>query len=104
MITEPWARVVELYHCSSMLMFLPGAGAATVGLPPPGDLRPWGQGAAPTGPGLIIHSVTVLQVAGLEHAVRVLCTKNVHPLLLLPVSRQLGTRHRTPAWLWLGPA
>ena len=33
----------------------------------PGDLWPWGQGA-PTGPGLIIHSV--LQVMGLEHAAR----------------------------------
>ena len=84
-ITVPWAREVELYHGSSMLVFLPCAGAAMGGLPPPGDLRPWGQGAAPTGPDLIIHSVTVLQVAGLAHAASVRCTKNVHPLLLLPV-------------------
>ena len=27
-----------------------------------------------------------------------------HPLLGLTVSLQLGTRHRTPAWLRLGPA
>ena len=46
----------------------------------------------------------MLQVAGLEHVARVRCTKGVHPLLLLPVSRQLGTRHWTPAWLQLGPA
>ena len=44
------------------------------------DLRPWGQGA------------------------RVRCTKGVHSPLLVPVSRQLGTRHRTPAWLRLGPS
>ena len=71
---------------------------ATGGLPPPRHLLPWGhwplQGAAPTvtGPGLIIHSVTVIQVAGLEHAASIRCTKGIHPLLLLPVSRQLGTR------------
>ena len=79
-------------------------GPTAGGLPRPGDLRPWGQGApaGPTGPGLIIHSV--LQVTGLEHAARTRRPMGVHPLLLLLFLRQLGTRHRTPAWLRLGPA
>ena len=49
---------------------------------------------------------SVLQVAaGLAHAARTRRPKGVHHLLLLPVRaglRQLGTRHRRPAWLRLG--
>ena len=61
MITVPWALEVELYHCSIMPMFLPCARAATGCLPPPGDLRPWCQGADQTGPGFRSWLYTVSQ-------------------------------------------
>ena len=47
---------------------------------------------------------SMLQVAGVAHAARSRRSKGVLPLLLLPVSRQLGTSHWTPARLRLGPA
>ena len=47
---------------------------------------------------------SVLQVSGLAHAARTHRPKGVHHLLVLPVSRQLGTRHWTLARLRLGPA
>ena len=69
--------------------------------PRPAICGPGGQGP-PTGPGSSMHSV--LQVAGLAHAARTHRPKGVHHLLVLPVSRQLGTRHWTLARLRLGPA
>ena len=72
-----------------------------------GSLAPARRSAAlgprdTTSSGLFIPRV--LQVAGLAHAARRRRPKGIHPLLLLPVSRQLGTRHWTPARLRLGPA
>ena len=69
--------------------------------PRPAICGPGGQGP-PTGPGLIMPSV--LQVAELAHAASARRPMGVLHLLLPPVSRQLGTRRRTPARLRLGPA
>ena len=93
-------------------------GPATGRLPPPGDLRRWGQAWA-TGPGLITIMPGVLHVAGLsgargphassqgrspssgESSSQIFIapgpfglTKQLCPLLTVSRPRQLGTRHR----------
>ena len=62
--------------------------------PRPAISGPGTEGAL-TGPGLTIHSI--LQIKGLKHAARTRRLRGVYPPLLLPVSLQLGSRHRTPA-------